>query len=249
MMLPHHSAFKVTSPEGRMGQIALPAVGAQARRKRDGILGEVYSIDPPHNILSVRWATVPGSYGHEDCTTDQFSRRWELTGIQLQPPRETHVALGLIALIVLVVFCGILVHNARSYYVGYDPFRPNAAQSSGTIHTASALNDRFGGLAATACAAEADNYIRSITQHRFHWNEKSPLEARFDNLYPKMVNPGVLTLSTSKPEISNGFGDFTPITVYCNFDTENREVLGFSTEAPVRLNEEGATLSSEIPQP
>jgi hypothetical protein len=240
MMLPHHrNIFQSTRPEGCMGPVSLPAVGAQARRKADGILGEIYAIDPPHNILSVRWATVFGSYGHEDCTADQFARVWELTGIQLQPPRETHAALGLIALIVLLAFCGILVHDARSFYIGYDPFRPGGAQqSSGILNSAAALRERFGGLASTACAAEADDYIRSITQHRFHWNERDALEPRFDKFNPVVIGPGILTLVTNKPAISNGFGVFTPMTVYCNYDTENNEVLDYNTENPSELREE-----------
>lgn len=213
-----------------MGTVPLPAVGAQARRKADGILGEVYATDPPHNLLSVRWATVPGAYGHQDCTVDQFSRSWELTGIQLEPPRETHVALGLIALLILIVFCSVLVHDARSTYRGYDPFRPVIEEHATVLNSAQALHDKYGPLAAAACANEADDYIRSITGHRFHWNDTGPLDPRFDRFEPKVLAPGVLTLSSGKPDISNGFGVFAPITVYCNYDTQSNEVLSYSRE-------------------
>jgi hypothetical protein len=215
-----------------MGPVSEPVVGAQARRKTDGILGEIYSVDPPSKLLSVRWATVPGTYGHEDYTAEQFARSWELTGIQLQPPRETHVALGLIALIVLLVFCSILVHDARSFYIGYDPFRPNVEQNSSILNDGAALNQKFGPLAATACGAGADDYIRSITEHRFHWNETSALEPRFDKFSPRVASPGILTLITSKPSVSNGFGLFSPITIYCSYDTEDNEVVAYSTESP-----------------
>jgi hypothetical protein len=215
-----------------MGPVSLPAVGAQARRRADGMLGEVYATDPPHDLLSVRWATVPGAYGHEDCTPDQFARAWELTGIQIEPPRETHVALALIALIVLLVFCSLLVHDARSFYAGYDPFKPITAESPNTLNSATALHEKFGILAATACSDGADDYIRSISEHRFHWNDTDDLAPRFDRFDPTVHAPGVLTLITNKPNISNGFGVFTPITVYCNYDTQSSEVLSYSTDDP-----------------
>lgn len=215
-----------------MGTISVPAVGAQVRRKIDGILGEVYATDPPRNILSVRWATVPGAYGHEDCTPDQFTRAWELTGIQLKPPRETHVALGLIAALVLAVFLSILVHDARSFYLGYDLFRPASNEQPNVLNNAPALHEKYGLLAATACANGADEYVRSITEHRFHWNDTGPLDPRFDRFEPKVLAAGVLTLSTSKATVSNGFGDFTPITIYCNYDTQSNEVLAYTTDNP-----------------
>lgn len=215
-----------------MGPLPLPAVGAQARRKTDGILGEVYATDLPHNLLSVRWATIPGAYGHQDCTVDQFARSWELTGIQLRPPRETHVALGLIALLVLVVFCSILVHDARSFYAGYDPFRQVTDVRSAVLNNAQALHEKYGLLAAAACANGADDYIRSVTEHRFYWNDTNPLDPRFDRFEPNVLAPGILTLSSNKPNISNGFGVFTPITVYCNYDTQSNEVLSYTDEKP-----------------
>jgi hypothetical protein len=215
-----------------MGSVSQPVVGAQARRKSDGILGEVYSVDPPRNLLSVRWATVPGTYGHEDYTVEQFARAWELTGLQIQPPRETRVALGMIALIVLLVFCSILVHDARSFYTGYYPFRPNAQENPSILNDAAALYQKFGALAATACTAGADDYIRSTTEHRFHWNDTNILEPRFDKFSPLVASPGILTLITNKPLVSNGFGVFSPISIYCSYDTENNEVVAYSAENP-----------------
>lgn len=211
-----------------MGPVILPAVGAQTRRRSDGILGEVYSTDPSHNLLSVRWATVPGAYGHDDFTVEQFSRVWELTGVLVEPPRETYVALALIVAIVLSVLCAILVHNAGPY-LGYDKYRPIITESPNLINDARALHDRYGLQAAEACASGADEYIRSITQHRFHWTESNLLEPRFDHFNPVVSAPGVLTLSTSKPVVSNGFGVFTPITVYCNYDTQSSEVLSYTS--------------------
>jgi hypothetical protein len=215
-----------------MGPVALPAVGAQTRRKSDGLLGEIYATDPPHNLLSVRWPTVPGTFAHEDCTPDQFARVWELTGAKLTPPRETKVALGLICFLVLTLFGFVLAHNSGSIYMGYDPFRPAASESPNVLNNASALHDRYALLAANACAGGADEYIRSITEHRFHWVNSDVLKPRFDQFNPKVIAPGVLTLITEKPEVSNGFGVFKPITVYCNYDTQSREVLGYTTENP-----------------
>lgn len=215
-----------------MGPTLLPAVGAQARRKSDGMLGEIYATDPPQNLLSVRWATIPGAYGHQDLTPDQFARAWELTGVQLEPPRETHVALALIALLTLGVLGSVLVHNARSFYrAGYEPFR-TVREPANILNNARALHEKYGVPAAEACAGGADEFIRSITAHKFHWNDTNMLDPRFNQLNPKVSDPGVLTLITNKPAISNGFGVFTPTTIYCNYDTQNNVVLSYTTENP-----------------
>lgn len=212
-----------------MDSVILPAVGTQVRRKADGVLGEVYAIDPPHDLLSVRWPTVPGSYGRQDCTPEQFARSWDLTGIQLAPPHETKVALGLIAFIVLFVFTFIMVRDSRSTYLGYDRYWPLVTMSPETMNNAHALYEKFGMTAASACASGADDYIRSITGHRFHWNDGVAIEPRFNHYNPAVAAPGVLTLISGKASVSNGFGTFNPVIIYCDYDTQSNEVLFYAS--------------------
>lgn len=204
-----------------------PPVGSQARRKSDGILGEVYLIDPPHNLLSVRWATVPGAYGHKDYTPDQFASVWELTGVHLAPPRETRVALALIMAIMLALFAAVIVHNAHNTFPGYEPY-PQASASHAGLFNVTALHEKYGINAADACAGGADDYIRSIAPHRYHWVDTGPLNPLFDRYSPKLAAPGVLTMISSKAAISDGFGNFKPIDLYCNYDTQSQEVLSYS---------------------
>ena len=211
-----------------MGPARFPAVGAQARRRADGILGEVYLTDPPHNHLSVRWPTVPGAFGHEDYTPDQFAHVWELTGFQLPPRRETRVAISLIAALVLLLFTAILAHDS-AHYLGYDPVQPAPGDRSAALNDAQALYANYGMQAAEKCAAGADEYIRSVASHRFHWNDsESALEQRFDHFSSTVSSPGVLTLYSDKASVSNGFGVFAPIRVYCSYDTQSREVLSYA---------------------
>jgi len=213
-----------------MGPAGLPAVGSQARRKADGMLGEVYAADPPHNLLSVRWPTIPGAYGRADLTPDQFARAWELTGVQLPPPHETRAALGLIAFLVLLLFAVVLVRDSRSGYTGYDTYRPLGADNPAILNNAQALHDKYGMIAAMKCAGGADEYIRSVAQHRFHWDDTGMLAPRFDQFSPAVQAPGVLTMISGKASVSDGFGNFHPITVYCNFDTQSREVLSYAAK-------------------
>lgn len=214
-----------------MGPGRFPAVGAQARRRADGILGEVYASDPPHDLLSVRWATIPGAYAREDCTLDQFSRSWELTGLRVPPPRETHVAVGLIGLLVLLFLGGILLHDFLYRYQAYEFLRPAAGDPPSRLNNARSLDQKYGLQAAETCANGADDYIRSITSHLFRWDGMQSFEPRFDRFSPTVTTPGVLTMISGKARVSDGFGTFNPVTIYCNYDTQSREVLSYGSDS------------------
>ncbi len=212
-----------------MGPGRFPAVGAQARRKADGILGEVYATDPAHQLLSVRWATVPGAYAWEDYTPDQFARCWELTGIHIPRPRETHAAVVLISLLVLLFFGGVVLHDSLSSYHAYNFYQP-ASVDAGILHNAEALNRKYGLMAAETCAAGADDYIRSLTSHSFRWDSTQMLTPHFDEFSHSVSAPGVLTMISTHASISDGFGTFRPIRLDCNYDTQSREVLSYGAE-------------------
>jgi hypothetical protein len=212
-----------------MGPAGFPAKGAQARRKTDGILGEIYADDPPHNLLSVRWPTIPGAYDSADYTPEQFARVWELTGVQLAPPRPSAVAAGIIGAAVLLFLISVLVHGARSHYAGYDAAKPIAADNPATLHSAQLLDRKYGILAADQCAAGADEYIRSVTQHKYAWDDSGAPTDRFDKFNRVVTTPGVLTMISSTAKISDGFGVFHFVQVFCNFDTQSREVLSYAS--------------------
>jgi hypothetical protein len=50
-----------------------PRKGTQARRKADGMIGEVYASDPGKDILTVRWRTATG-FSTQVCSSEQFAR-------------------------------------------------------------------------------------------------------------------------------------------------------------------------------
>ncbi len=211
-----------------MGPAAFPSKGAQARRKADGILGEIYANDPPRNLLSVRWPTIPGAYASADYTPEEFARAWELTGVQLAEPRPSAVASGIIGFAVFMFLLLVLVHSKRFGYAGYDAHKPLAADSAATLHNVQLLDRKYGLLAADLCAAGADDYLRSVTQHRFAWDDNDTPSDLFDSFSNVLTAPGVLTMISGKARISNGFGDFHPVELFCNFDTQSREVLSYA---------------------
>lgn len=208
-----------------------PEAGSQIRRKSDGVLGEIYAVDPPEK-LSVRWASIPGAYHRVNYTLDEFARDWELTGVRLGRPRETYVAIGMITLVVLV-FMGFVLHNTSVPYIGYQTYKPVSADSAAVLDSAQALKAKYGVEAQQACAAGADEYIRSVTRHRFHWQPSDLLSPQFDRFSPALSSPGVLTLLSNKACVSNGFGVFQPVEIACNYDTQTHEVLSYEGgEAP-----------------
>lgn len=208
-----------------MALAGFPESGSQIRRKSDGVLGEVYSVDPPEK-LSVRWASIPGAYHKQDCTPDQFARAWELTGARLARPRETRVAISLIALTVLV-FLGFVLRNASSSYAGYQAYHPPSADPPAVLNSVRALKAKYAIEAQQVCAAGADEYIRSLTRNRFHWEVADSLAPRFDRFSSALSAPGVLTLLTNHASVSNGFGVFQTVEIACNYDTQTREVLSY----------------------
>lgn len=204
-----------------------PKAGSQVRRKCDGVLGEVYAVDPPAKLF-LRWPTIPGAYAHQECTPEQFAQAWELTGQRIEPARETHFAIALIAASVLLFFAFVLVHDRSSADIGNAAYQQAAADSPALLNSARGLDAKYGMQAAEACAAGADEYIRSITRHRFHWQASDSLTPRFNRFSLQLSAPGVLTLITSKASVSNGFGVFHPIVIICNYDTQGREVLSYA---------------------
>jgi hypothetical protein len=136
----------------------------------------------------------------------------------------------LISLLVLALFGYVIVRNAGSIYTGYDVNRPVTSLGPSILNDAEALHQKYGMLAAVACASGADNYIRSVSPHRFHWNDTGMLEPRFDDYSHTVASPGVIVMISQKAAISDGFGNFKPIAIHCNYDTESGEVLFYTSE-------------------
>lgn len=221
-----------------MDTVNLPAVGLQTRRKSDGVLGDVYATDPERQRITVRWPTIPGAYATEECTPDQFHAKWELTGIHLAPPYHSTAAPILIAIVSLLFLIFVWTKNGGAHYNPYGPPQPLTTDSQATLNSAEALDAKYGLAAAERCAAGADDYIRSIARYRFSWDETGMLENKFDGFERSVVSPGVLTLTSHKAKLSNGFGVFSPIEIFCNYDTQSQEVLNYASRPEPRAEHE-----------
>ena len=210
-----------------------PEAGSQIKRRTDGVLGEVEAAQPAVDVVSVRWPSIPGAWRRENCTLAEFFRHWELTGVHLTPPRPARLALVFIAGTVLAFLVAVVVHGDHVDY-GYQ-----ADQTVATPHTADvnpvslnnaqALYQQYGLIAAERCAAGADEYIRSVTHHRFYWEDgDGGLVPRFDRVSSTLIDSGVLTLRSNKARVSDGFGVFSPLQVNCNYDTQTGEVISYA---------------------
>jgi hypothetical protein len=213
-----------------MSSLAFPTRGLQARRKSDGVLGEVYASDPERRTITVRWPTIPGTWAMKRCTQEQFEHDWELTGAHLaQGPYHSNaapIAIGVFSFVFLVY---VLLHNSGARYTAYEFPRNPAEDSPATLNSAEALDAKYGIGAADHCAAGADDYIRSIASHRFQWDDTGMFQNKFDSFEPVVDSPGVLTLTSRKARLSNGFGVFSPIEIFCNYDTQTKLVLSYAS--------------------
>lgn len=218
-----------------MGPVTFPEAGSQIRRRTDGVLGEVEGAQPTDNLVSIRWPSIPGAWRREDCTLAEFFRHWELTGVRLTAPRPARLALVFIAGAVLAFFVAVMVHGDHidtRYQLDQSDAAPvTSDENPVALNDAQALYGKYGLTAAQRCAAGADEYIRSVTRHRFYWEEGGDqLVPRFSGFSSTLIDTGVLTLNSNKVHVSNGFGVFSPIRVYCNYDTQTGEVISYATQ-------------------
>src|SRR5208337_2887314 len=60
-----------------MASAGFPKRGTHVKRKADGLIGKVSSIDPGKDLLTVRWSARPG-HNTLVCTSEQFAHDWEV---------------------------------------------------------------------------------------------------------------------------------------------------------------------------
>jgi hypothetical protein len=194
------------------------------------VLGEVYASDPEHRTITVRWPTIPGAWAMKKFTQEQFELNWELTGAHLVPgPYHSNAAPIVIGVFSFVFLVYVLLHNSGNSYTPYENPRNQSEDSPATLNNAEALDAKYGIGAADRCAAGADDYLRSIARHRFQWDDTGMFQNKFDSFEHTVDSPGVLTLTSRKARLSNGFGVFSPIEIYCNYDTQTKLVLSYAS--------------------
>ncbi|HEY1255115.1 MAG TPA: hypothetical protein VGF01_10075 [Terracidiphilus sp.] len=79
-----------------------PEKGAQAKRKSDGIIGEVFNSNPRLDLITIRWRKGSG-FEALVCTSERFFHDWELIKKETTAPRSY------LALFILPVVLGMII--------------------------------------------------------------------------------------------------------------------------------------------
>lgn len=212
----------------------IPPKGSEMRRKADGLIGEIYSVDSGRNIVTVRWK-AGSKYQTLVCTSEQLYYYWDV--VRLGPRRGLLTTTFLIfaGFIVLLVWAGNSGsgNNSRSssnpQNASTDAANPQQPKettpppSAAQLSSAQYLDDKYGIGGVSHCDVEADDYLRSIAKYDYAWDKTGFLETKFDHILTHVK----LTFVSQKAKLQNGFGAFQHITLYCDYDTQSEKVLGF----------------------
>jgi hypothetical protein len=97
-----------------------------------------------------------------------------------------------------------------------------------------ALEDRFDVDAQSTCSVGADDYLKSIAQYDFKWDNDATgfFGAKFDKV--GLTSPGsdMLTLISTRAKLSNVFGAFAPIKFYCLYNARTGSLVRYSQTNP-----------------
>jgi hypothetical protein len=89
------------------------------------------------------------------------------------------------------------------------------------------LQEKFGIAAAAICSRRADDYLRSTAKYNFQWDDIGWLETKFDKYYTNVRLPGILTVTSNKVALQNGFGAYVRVIIECDFNAKTNEVTEF----------------------
>lgn len=96
------------------------------------------------------------------------------------------------------------------------------------------IDENYGSEAASACGYDADDYLRKIAKHDFKWDDDATglFGLKFGSFLAEVSKPGVIVYVSDRATLQNGFGAFTRIKIYCEYDAKSNKVLGFYTNEP-----------------
>lgn len=98
---------------------------------------------------------------------------------------------------------------------------------------AKAMNERFGSKARIACAVRVDDYLRSIAKYDFAWDDDAKgYSGKFTKYAVQSIGLGMMTEISDKAKLSNRFGAFEHVPIYCLYNAVTDEVVSFSTYNP-----------------
>jgi hypothetical protein len=105
---------------------------------------------------------------------------------------------------------------------------PAPPDSAEILNDAKALDDKYGIEATSYCASRADDYLKTAAKYDYKWDDVGFFETKFDHFRLLVKSPGVLVMTTDKVKFQNGFGAFQRVDLSCDYDTQNKLVLGYS---------------------
>jgi hypothetical protein len=196
-----------------------PAKGAQAKRKADGLVGQVYVSSPARDLVAVRWRKKDET-GTLLYDIEQFSREWELVRMSSAKWKVPAGAMAIVAL------CGI------GFYVGLRAWESTraslvaaAARQQAGVDGKTLGDD--GSLAAQACSMGADEYLRTIAGDRFRWLYGATADGKFHEEVAVQAPQGITTSVSDKLLIEDSNGVFKRVELACSYDSGENKVLRY----------------------
>ncbi len=197
-----------------------PAKGAQAKRKADGLMAQVYVSSSTTDLVAVRWRKKDET-GTLLYDIEQFSLEWELMS---SSGAKWKVPAGAIAIVAL---CGI------GFYVGLRAWESTRASRVAAAARQQAgvdgrtLGDNDGAAAAKSCSMGADEYLRTIAGDGFRWLYGATPDGKFDEEVATHVAPGITTSVSDKLLIEDSKGVFKRVELVCSYDSGDNKVLRY----------------------
>lgn len=99
-----------------------------------------------------------------------------------------------------------------------------------------ALDKRYSHVAQSSCSAGVDSYLREIANYDFAWDsEADNWGVKFDKMSNSSAGHGLLTLVSTMAKLSNQFGAFNHVRVFCLYDVSNDHVIRYSLSDPAAV--------------
>jgi hypothetical protein len=210
-----------TSEEGcEVSSRKYPAKGAQAKRKADGLIGQVYVSSPTTDLVAVRWRKKDET-GTLLYDIEQFSSEWELMS---RSGAKWKVPAGAISIVVL---CGIGLYVGLRAWESTRASRVAAAARQQTGADGRTPGDSDGAAAQKSCSMGANEYLQTIAGNRFRWLYGATPDGKFKDEVAEHAAPGITTSVSDKLLIEDSNGVFRRVELVCSYDSGENKVLRY----------------------
>lgn len=196
-----------------------PAKGAQAKRKADGLMGQVYVSSPTTDLVAVRWQKEDET-GTLLYNMERFAREWDLRGTR---GAKWKLRAGAIA---VVAVCGIGLYAGLKAWESMRASRVAAAARQQADAEGKTPDDEEA-QAARTCSRGADEYLRSVAGNGFKWAYGATPDGRFNEQIAVHVAPGITTSVSDKLLLEDSSGVFKRVDLICSYDSNENKVLRY----------------------